>query len=378
MKALTLTALAASLCAIGTQALAKDLPSTLAWTAYDVGSSGYNQAVAIGSQMKSKKGITLRVLPGKNDVSRLVPLREGKVDFSAFGIGGYQALEGVFTFGQKEWGPQTLRMLSMSNSNACNTLILAGDLGIKSYKDIKGKRMPVVKGAPALNQNVYAYLRFAGLEWPDVQVVEFGGYGASMDAVVEGQVDGAITITSSGFATKIAAGPRGHFYAPVPHSDEEGWKRMLEVAPYFFKTICSEGAGITKPFEAASYPYPILIAYADRDADMVYQMTSAMYELYPEYKDAAPGASGWALDRQVFKWVIPFHPGAVRYYEEKGVWGAEEAAHQETLLARETVLLDAWRAQTANEHPEGFEKAWMKARADALAKADMQVIWKDW
>src|SRR5690606_39513403 len=60
MKALTLTALAASLCATGAQALAKDLPSTLAWTAYDVGSSGYNQAVAIGSQMKSKKGITLR------------------------------------------------------------------------------------------------------------------------------------------------------------------------------------------------------------------------------------------------------------------------------------------------------------------------------
>src|SRR3546814_3264310 len=98
----------------------------MAGTAYDVGSSGYNQAVAIGAQFKNRKGITLRVLPGKNDVSRLVPLRDGKVEFSAFGIGGYQALEGVLTFGPKEWGPQPLRMLSMSNSDACNTLIQLG------------------------------------------------------------------------------------------------------------------------------------------------------------------------------------------------------------------------------------------------------------
>lgn len=365
--------------AVAGMAAAKELPTTMAWTAYDVGSSGYNQAVAIGSALKNKRGITLRVLPGKNDVSRLVPLREGKVDFSAFGIGGYQAMEAVFTFGQKDWGPQSLRMLAMSNSDACNTLMLAGDLGIKTYKDIKGKRLPVVKGAPALNQNVYAYLRFAGLEWSDVKTVEFGGYGASMDAVVEGQVDGAITITSSGFATKIAAGPRGYYYAPVTHSDEAGWKRMLEVAPYFFKSMCSEGAGITTPFEAASYPYPILIAYETQDEEMVYQLTAAMYDLYPDYKDSAPGARGWALDRQVLSWVLPFHPGAVRYYKEKGVWTAADEEHQVGLLAREKLLRDAWTDHVANTKDDAaFEKGWMKVRADTLSKAGLNPIWAEW
>src|SRR3546814_12498227 len=68
-------------------ALAADieLPSTIAWTAYDVGSTGYNQAVGIGSVIKNKNGSNLRVLPGKKDVSRLAPLREGKVQFSAPG-----------------------------------------------------------------------------------------------------------------------------------------------------------------------------------------------------------------------------------------------------------------------------------------------------
>ena len=378
--------LAAALCgglalAAG-MAAAAPLPHTLAWTAYDVGSSGYNQAVAIGAALKNKMNVTLRVLPGKNDVSRLIPLREDKVEFSAFGIGGYQALEGVFTFGHREWGPQAIRMLSMSNSDACNTLMMAGDLGVKSYRDLKGKRMPVVKGAPALNQNVYAYLRFADLDWDDVQIVEFGGYGASLDAIVAGQVDGAITITTSGFATKIVAGPRGHAYLPTPHADEAGWKRMREVAPWFFKSICSEGAGLdkSKAFEAASYPYPILIAYQNQDADMAYAMTKAMYDLYPDYKDAAPGATGWALDRQVMDWVIPFHEGAIRYYKEVGKWTPAEQKHQEGLLARDDVLQAAWKhyADGASSDDKAFEKGWMKARADALQKAGMNPIWKEW
>ena len=365
-------------------AAAKPLPQTMAWTAYDVGSSGYSQAVAIGAALKNKMGLTLRVLPGKNDVSRLVPLRDGKVAFSAFGIGGYQALEGVFApFGQKEWGPQAVRMLAMSNSDACNTLMLAGDLGIKTYSDIKGKRLPSVKGAPALNQNVYAYLRFANLEWKDVQIVEFGGYGATLDAVVANQLDGAVTITTSGFAQKVVSGPRGHYYAPAPHNDAAAWQRMREVAPWFFPSICSEGAGIEKGkgFEAASYPYPILITYDTTDPEMSYLMTKAIYDLYPEFKDSAPGAAGWALERQVFRWVVPFHDGAIAYYKEVGKWTPETQAHQDKLVARDNLLQAAWKqhlAANADAEPKAFEKGWMKARADALDKAGLNPLWREW
>src|SRR5690606_10286073 len=66
-------------------AFAQGLPRQIAWTAYDVGSTGYGQAIAIGAALKNERGVTLRVLPGKNDISRLAPLAAGKVDFSAFG-----------------------------------------------------------------------------------------------------------------------------------------------------------------------------------------------------------------------------------------------------------------------------------------------------
>src|SRR5690606_2687178 len=92
-------------------ALAADpkLPETMAWSAYDVGSGGYNQAVAIGAAFKNKYGINLRVIPGKNDSARMLPLKTGRIDVVVNGVGTYMAQEGMYEFGVKDWGPMPLR-----------------------------------------------------------------------------------------------------------------------------------------------------------------------------------------------------------------------------------------------------------------------------
>src|SRR5215207_7221913 len=205
---LATAALAFSCSAAGAQTT--KLPETLTWTAYDVGSGGYNQAVAIGNALKNKLQVNLRVLPGKNDVSRTVPLRDGKVPFSANGVGGsYLAQEGVFEFGTRDWGPQPVRSLLVNNSDALLTIVTAKDADIKTIADLKGKRVAWVVGAPSLNQNITALMGFANLTWNDVKKVEFGGFGQAMDAIASNQVDAAFASTISGNAYKIASSPRG-------------------------------------------------------------------------------------------------------------------------------------------------------------------------
>lgn len=359
------------------------LPVTLAWSAYDVGSGGYNQAVAIGNALKQRYGVNLRVLPGKNDVSRTLPVREGQVQFSANGVGGsYLAQEGVFEFGVKAWGPQPIRGLLLNNSDQVLTVVAAKDTGIKTVADLKGKRVAWVIGAPSLNQNITAILAFANLTWDDVKRVDFGGFGAAMDGVINGQADAAFTSSISGKAYQLAKSPRGIVYPVISHADKAGWERMNKTAPFFFPFMGAEGADLDKDHkvESASYPYPILMTYDRQDAEAVYAMTKAMVETFDGYKDAAPGNVGWAVERQNFAWVIPFHDGAIRYWKERGLWKPEHQAHNDKLVARQKVLADAWKAVQASAPADekAFEQAWMKVRADALTKAGLDAVVTNW
>jgi TRAP transporter TAXI family solute receptor len=357
-----------------TSAQTVKLPDTLAWTAYDVGSGGYNQAVAIGNALKSKANVNLRVLPGKNDVSRNLPLREDKVHFSANGVGGsYLAQEGLDDFGAKEWGPQKLRMLILNNSDALLTITTAKDAGIKTMADLKGKRVAWVVGAPSLNQNITALLAFANLTWNDVQRVEFGGFGAAMTGIINNQVDAAFASTISGPLYQLQASPRGVQYPTMDHKDKAGWERVKKIAPFFVPFMGTEGAGMSKdnPVEAATYPYPILISYEKQNADLVYNMTKAMVAYYDDYKDAAPGNNGWDLKRQIFDWVVPYHEGAIRYYKEIGAWKPEHQAHNDRLLKRQDTLAQAWTAagRGAPSDEAAFAKHWQTARLGALKAA---------
>jgi len=361
------------------------LPDQISWTAYDLGSAGYNQAVAIGSAFKNAYGTNLRVLPGKNDIARSEPLRQGKVDFSATGIGGtYMAQEGAFEYGAENWGPQQVRVLLANvgpvglsvavTRAACEKVGKPGCEGF-TYSDMKGLRVAEVRGAPALNVAMEAYLAYGGLTWDDVEVVEFGGYGDSWKALGSGQSDVAFAATNSGFAYEQETNPNGLFWPPVDANDTEALERMQNVAPYFAPGEATVGAGIDgqDAIQTAKYPYPILIAMEDKDADVVYNLVKAMVEQFPEYDGDAPGIEGWALDKQNMTFVAPYHEGAIRYFEEQGVWSEEAQAHNDQLIARQDALAAAWEELKA-EDPENWEEAWAEKRRAALEAGGFKVV----
>src|SRR5690606_32261698 len=183
-------------------------------------------------------------------------------------------------------------------------------------------------GAPSLQHSTRAALAFANLTWDDVIKVELSGYGATFTALAEGQVDVIHAYSNAAGYLKVANSPRGLRFLPVPHDDEAGWKRFRAITPYSFKAIAKAGPSLPpEGQEMFASPYPIMVAMGDRPADEVYNMTKAMVVLHDEYKDSAPGMTGWAIDRQRFAdTMLPFHDGAVRYYREIGAWTTEAQA----------------------------------------------------
>lgn len=357
------------------------LPRQMAWSAYNLGSTGYNQAVAIGAMLREKYNVTLRVIPGQNDVSRLLPLKNGRVAYSANGVATYFAQEGVFQFASAEWGPQPLRLLMTSNGLSNQAVAVAADTGVTSFAELRGRRVPFVRAAPALNISMEAYLACGGLTWDDVVRVDFPGYDAKWNGVINGDVDVAFGTTVSGPPYRLEASPRGIAWLPAPHDDEGCWERLQAIGPYFTKHIATRGAGLSdeKTHEAGTYPYPLLTTLASQDSNEVYSLTRAIHENYDDYKDSDPGAIGWALERQVFDWVVPYHEGSVNYWKEIGVWTDELEAHNQALIRRQEALLAAWAEMSGRRirDPEEFAAAWMQLRAERLDAAGFDPVWRD-
>lgn len=355
------------------------LPRTIAWSAYPTGTAGYSQAVAIGSALRREYGVNLRIIPGRNDVSRLATLLAGRVHFSAGGSEAVYAQEGVLNFATRTWGPQPLRALLSNYSDSCSfTFGVAADAGINTVADIKGKRVTWVQGAPSLNNTTTGLLAYAELTWEDVTRVEVGGYNASIEAIANGRADVAGGACNSPPFLRVETSPRGLKFITFPHADVEGIKRIRDLLPWYVPHVATEGPTIpTTGIEVLTSAYPLLVGMPHTDDALVYNLVKVMHERFDDYKLAAPGANGWLMARQKFESAfIPYHPAAVRYFKEIGVWSEAAETNQQANLYRQQVLQEAWidYRDTAPDDPQLFETGWHNAREQALASKGLLTL----
>lgn len=364
------SALAASVGSVPAQS-GIELPRTMAWSAYPTGTGGYSQAVALGNILQRTYGVNLRVIPGRNDVSRLATLRAGRVHFSAGGSEAVYAQEGILNFASEIWGPQPVRALLSNFSDSCSfTFATAADANINGVADLEGKRVTFVQGAPSLNNATAALLSYANLTWDDVIRVEVGGYNASIDAILNNRADAAGGACNSPPFLRVEASPRGLKFPALPHNDAEAIARVRQRLPWYVPHIAYEGPTLpAEGLEVFTSAYPLLVGLDTSEEAMVYSTVKIMHRHYEEYKDSAPGAMGWTFARQKLEQAfLPFHEGAIRYFKESGEWTPEAAAQNEKNLYRQAVLKRAWDAflPTAPDDYSDFEKAWLAARLEAL------------
>ena len=352
-----------------------DLPDEVFWAAYS--KLAYDQAVAIGDALQQAAGVKLSVHPTLGDDFTSELLRRDAVDFEATAIGGsIAAQEGVFEFTRKDWGPQRVRLVLANTAEPISYgIAVAGDLGVKTYAGLAGKRVAWYLDYPVVNVNTEAYLAYAGLTWDDVERVEVKGFfDKALQALVDGDLDAAFAATTSAGVAEATASPRGLFWPSIDPSNADGLARMAAIAPYFvIQDVPEAPADPTKILPGAHYPYPILIALRRTKHDLVYNMTKAMDEVYPLYEGKVLGIDGWNVTDQYFDWFIPYHEGAITYFKELGIWTEDAQEHNTRLLARQGALATAWQA-LKEEKPDDWEAAWDERRRQALQDGGFQVI----
>jgi len=364
--ALTLTT------ALPAQAGEAELPRSMLWSTYDVGSSGYAEASAIADAFGKEYGTRVRIMPSGTSIGRLLPLKTGRVQYGWLANELYFATEALYDFAAPEWGPQDLRIVAGRPSTF--GMAVAADSGIESIADIAGRRVPRIKANPSINIKVEAMLAFAGLDWDDVEVVEVPSYGAALKALVDGQVDVAGSTPTAATLYELESSARGLDWAPLPRDNAQGWEAISSVADFFAPATATKGAGITEddPAQIFAVRYPMITVYADTDETEVYNFVKALDETYGLYKGATAATPAWTLDRAGTSPAdAPFHPGAIRYLKEIGVWTEADDAWNAKRQARLDKVIATWDAATEaaldqNVAARDWPAFWADYRAEKL------------
>lgn len=359
--------------AASAQTALPNLASTMIWSTYDVGSTGYVEASAIADAFGKKYGSRVRLQPSGSAIGRLKPLTDGRVSHAWLANELFFSVEGLHEYCAADWGPQNLRTL-LGRTNAFS-VVATKVSGIKEPKDLKGKRFAIARANSSVNIKVEPILAFAGLTWDDVELVEFPSYGATMKGLIEGKADCAGVAPAAATLRELEASPNGIGWVALDPANKEGWARAQKAVPFVEPFQESIGAGLSadNPVWMMGYRYPIITVSADASVDEVYAMTKAVAETFDGYKDASPVMARWeAAKAGTPPMDAAFHDGAIKYLKEAGIWKPEHQTWQDASLNRHAKLQAAWadmmakNADAKSADPEALQKIWYPIRADIL------------
>ncbi|MGZ0052122.1 TAXI family TRAP transporter solute-binding subunit [Brevibacillus gelatini] len=194
-------------------------------------------------------------------------------------------------------------------------IVVSADSNIKSVADLKGKRVSV--GAPGSGTEINAQqiLEAYGMTFDDTQLQRLS-FADSAKAIQDGKLDAAFQTagTPTAAITELAA-TTGVKIIPI---DSDKIDAIIAKYPYYVKTTIPANTYQTVPEEVTTVSVKsMLLVRSDLSEDLVYKVTKAIFENTDKLGHAK--AKEIKLDSVLSGVSIPIHPGAKKYFDEKGV-----------------------------------------------------------
>lgn len=348
------------------------LPTTMIWSTYDLGSTGYVEASAMADALGKVYGTRVRLQPSGTSLGRIKPLLERRLDFAWLADELFFASEGLYEYAAPDVGPQDVRVL-LGRPHSYG-LAATKRSNVKKLEDIKGKRFAIAKANTSANAKTEGILAFAGLTWDDLELVEVPSYSATYKALIEGRADVTGVVPQAPLLRELEASPYGLQWIELDPNHAEGWRKLQEIVPYCAPIRETIGAGLSEdaPVWLVGYRYPQISTRADVDPSIVYSLVKAIDKTYDLYKETAPIMKRWAIETSGTPPTgAAFHEGAVRYFREKGIWTNEYQLWNEQRIERHRALQAAWREMMEKEFsrsadPERVSQVWQARRNEII------------
>jgi TRAP transporter TAXI family solute receptor len=211
--------------------------------------------------------------------------------------------------------------------------VVRRDSPIKTVADMRGKRVTGEYPANlAIWYNVFGWLASADMTWKDVRVVPVPALNDGIDALVQGRAD-VSSYALNGAKIREADAAIGVRHPSIDCSPE-GEKRLRAAVPGYYPRRVKKGEAFAVTEDMCAVAYDIYVVAGKSVADgLVEGLLRAVWEHGDKLRPLHPIFREWARDRLASAEItMPYHPAAVRFFKERGVWKPEMDAAQQKLL----------------------------------------------
>ena len=191
--------------------------------------------------------------------------------------------------------------------------------GINTIDDLRGRRVTVGPAGAGFEYFVAPLLEAHGVTYDD-----FSPLNATQQAAVDMLTDGSADATFLGGAvptasiTQAAASMEITF---IPFGEEEKQRLINDYTFFRPASIPAETyRGQTEPFDGLDVGSMHVITAADAPDDLVYNATKLLYENRSLVVEKHAAGRAINPNNVVRDTGTEFHPGAIRFYEEAGLW----------------------------------------------------------
>jgi uncharacterized protein len=317
---------------------AQNLPRSLTIGSNPPGTVFYALASGLAKVVSDATPMQMAVQPYTGTSTFMPLLNSGELDF---GINNFvdmalafQGSERLKIGGQNPFPHIPNVRLVMRGSPFLVGLLVRKDSPIKTIYDIKGKRLTGEYPAQlAVWYNMFGALASAGLTWKDAKVVAVPAANEGVDALVQGRADVTQHALNSA-KVREADAAIGVRHLSIDCS-LEGEKRLRQAVPGYYPRIVKAGAALAVVEDTCFTAYDICLTAPKVATDtVVVAVLKAIWDNIDKLPPFHPAFNEWTRERAVDPDVtIPYHPGAILFYKERGVWSAKMDDTQRKLLA---------------------------------------------
>lgn len=242
--------------------------------------------------------------------------------------------------------------------------IARADSGIQTIADLKGKRVITGPAGAGFQMFVEPILAEHGIAWSDITSLN-ATQSDSVDQLSDGSADAAFLggAVPTGSITQAASTFDVRF---IPF-EEPARQALIEKYAFFHSATIPAGTykGLDEDFQGLNVGSMHLITSASQDEDLVYLITKTMWEYRDEIAEQHPAGKAINAGNVARNTGIEYHPGAIRFYQEAGIWpgsqspaeageGAAAVEASESAEA-ESGASESTESETPAEEPAGSE-----------------------